>query len=466
MDSGSIKPPIGDMDMRRIWAAITASVLIISGLSLLGTGTNNEPVVEQMSTQRVVLVEEFTHWDCVPCVPVNAAIAQAVETLGYDKVAPAFIHIAISDPVSSYNYIENYNRSEFYSVITKPQPIVDGQYETASEDPADWIALFESRALVPPGVSITTQGSIDALNKTGNVSAHIEVLEPIAGPDTFVHFLLWENNITRDFGGPYPPYPNGETEFKWATWDMLPTDFGEIIFPAGAGVVETVDIYRNFSIEDDWDIDELGVTVLVQSWISHDVMNAAVETFDSSPPPPTVDVQIPEPTGPWPDWRFMSYPIDASGDVASVLDDSVWGDGQTTWDNIVWYDPQDSDHWKSYSPYKPAGLNDLPPVDNTMGFWLHITGNGGDQVLSVGTGFEPTGTTVHLYHGWNLVGYPSQTETYTVQNLMDDSGVVTIVERYNPAAAYNIDVMSAGDSFQREEAYWIFATGDYDWIIS
>jgi hypothetical protein len=168
------------------------------------------------------------------------------------------------------------------------------------------------------------------------------------------------------------------------------------------------------------------------------------------------------------DWVFVSFPIDAYSDPAIVFGDAIWGDSGTDWDYIQWYDPNDpADHWKMYSISKPPALNDMPTVNNIMGFWLHLTNNKGDQMLTVASGDEPTGTIVHLEIGWNLVGYPSQTETYSVGDLKtDSSGMVTIVEGFDPGAPYLIQEMGDGDNFLRGDAYWIYSTAVFDWVIT
>ncbi len=171
-------------------------------------------------------------------------------------------------------------------------------------------------------------------------------------------------------------------------------------------------------------------------------------------------------------WVFVSFPTDITGDVLTVIDDAAWGDGGTTWNMIHWYDPTDPiDHWKSYSiAQATAGIpQDMPNVDNKMGLWVRIINAGGgadDPFLTVGEGFEPSGTSIQLQAGWNMVGFPSQTEGYTAGDLKADSGgLVTSVERFNDAAAYHMEIMPDVDEFQIGQAYWVYSTGVYTWII-
>jgi hypothetical protein len=166
------------------------------------------------------------------------------------------------------------------------------------------------------------------------------------------------------------------------------------------------------------------------------------------------------------EWIFVSFPIEAYSDPSIIFDDTYWGEGGTQWDYIQWYDPLDaSDHWKTYASYKPPDLNDLPNVDNSMGFWIHLTANGGDQRLTIGSGEDPTSTPINLYTGWNLVGYPAiDDSTYSVTDLKTDTGA-TRVEGYNPGAPYDINTLGDGYVLQRGEGLWVFVPVNTVWNV-
>jgi len=108
-------------------------------------------------------------------------------------------------------------------------------------------------------------------------------------------------------------------------------------------------------------------------------------------------------------WVFVSFPSGASGAIQTILNDATSGDGQTTWTIAKWFNPNTpADPWKTY---RVGGIaNDMPNVDNTMGVWLWLTANGGDQVLTLNSYVAiPASTGITLKTGWNLVGYPSMT---------------------------------------------------------
>ena len=166
------------------------------------------------------------------------------------------------------------------------------------------------------------------------------------------------------------------------------------------------------------------------------------------------------------EWTFVSFPdTGVSGNIQTILDDSVLGDGATTWDVAKWYNPLDtSDPWKTYRV--GASNNDLTTIDNTMGVWLHLTANGGDQVLTVsidGT-YSGSNVIVPLYAGWNLVSYPSATDRLASTTL---PGAADLVAYYNGVAAYLItDAAPNTVTFSEGNAYWVHVTSDVPWSVA
>ncbi|MCK4757721.1 MAG: immune inhibitor A [Thermoplasmata archaeon] len=163
-------------------------------------------------------------------------------------------------------------------------------------------------------------------------------------------------------------------------------------------------------------------------------------------------------------WVFVSYPITSSGSPTTIFDDAAHGDANTTWDIIRWYDCNDTfDNWKSYDKNYP-GIQDLTFADNTMGFWLHITANNGDQVLSTGLGFQPATTSIILKAGWNLVGYPSDTPSQADATLPIQ---VTKIAVYNVAATpYLIEELPlASVTMTGGNAYWVYTPVVVQWDI-
>jgi hypothetical protein len=289
-----------------IQVLVLSSVLIISGFTLMATGsqpieTPDTVVIEKVplaGVQRVVLMEELTHWNCVQCTQLKNYLEPAVDNYTYAQVAPLYYHTSIAgnDPVFIYNALENFQRESYYGASTNPWSEVDGKYQRSFSPIPNGTEIngwFDERLVIPANISIYTTGSLDPGNLTGTVRAHIEAAEPIITTDLVVQFALWEDHIDvidrfGTTGG------NGETEFRWTMWDMVPDALGEVVWPSGADRWESIDLFRNFTIEPAWNVSQLGMTIWVQSEGTRLVEQAVVEDFGNfGDHAPFVDVLTP-----------------------------------------------------------------------------------------------------------------------------------------------------------------------------
>jgi len=156
-------------------------------------------------------------------------------------------------------------------------------------------------------------------------------------------------------------------------------------------------------------------------------------------------------------WNLISYPLLASGDIETVLNDDV------VWDNAQWYDPADTgDHWKTHVVGRT--LNDLNTIDNTMAVWLHVT-NAGDGFLTV-SGSAPASSTIQLHAGWNLVSYPASSST-----AMNAAGLpvqVIKIAQYDFAAPYLVLEVAdwTANNFVPGNGYWLYSTADTTWTVT
>jgi serine protease AprX len=163
------------------------------------------------------------------------------------------------------------------------------------------------------------------------------------------------------------------------------------------------------------------------------------------------------------DWVFVSFPIEAMGDALTVFDDATWGDSQTNWDIAQWYDNVNK-VWRTYSIYRPPSVNDMDVFDNSMGVWLHLTSNGGDEQLTVGTGNMPAGPVlINLYAGWNLVGYPSATPRLASATLPPEADLIAIYDGGQPYLI--LDVLPASTPMSEGNAFWVHVTADTVWMV-
>lgn len=169
------------------------------------------------------------------------------------------------------------------------------------------------------------------------------------------------------------------------------------------------------------------------------------------------------------DWLLVSYVIDVAGSPEIVLDDSVYGDGGTTWNVVKWYDITDPvDPWKTYRI--GASTNDLNYIDNTMGFWIHFTANGGDLCLTLGLEGEiPISTEILIHAGWNLIGYPSLTSRLAnavFPPCVDKIEYYDPSEPFWPITPYLINDFCPYEVTLKDGlGYWVHSTADFVAII-
>jgi hypothetical protein len=163
-------------------------------------------------------------------------------------------------------------------------------------------------------------------------------------------------------------------------------------------------------------------------------------------------------------WVFVSFPHAVSGNILTLLNDATFGDAGTTWSVAKWYNPQTPlDPWKTYRV--GSTVNDMPTLSNTMGVWLWITANGGNQQLTMGIAgaYPAASVNINLYTGWNLVGYPTATsraESATLPAAADLVASWQLTTPFITQHAKGATLMSHGN------AYWVHVTADCVWSVA
>ncbi len=153
-------------------------------------------------------------------------------------------------------------------------------------------------------------------------------------------------------------------------------------------------------------------------------------------------------------WNLVSIPLEmTSMDISSVLA-SISGQ----YDAVKYYSSTDaSDPWKTYRPGSPT--NDLASIDRTMGLWIHGTAYCNLTV----TGEIPATTQILLHAGWNLVGYPTQTEMMMSVALWGTGA--DRVEAFDSGSPYLISEIGPTYMMKPGEGYWVHVPADTLWTI-
>jgi len=161
-------------------------------------------------------------------------------------------------------------------------------------------------------------------------------------------------------------------------------------------------------------------------------------------------------------WRYISFNITpATDDFVSLIEDPYNGiDG--SYSAAMWYDAKD-DRWRSHVPSRASHFNDLKRWNNTMGMWIQMNQS---DVLTV-NGTEPTSTTIKLYPGWNMVGFPASSSMLandTLPSQVTKIGIFDDTQEYN--IAYYTDLTTV--TMTPNRAYWIYNGGEtaVDWVVS
>ncbi|UCF07474.1 MAG: hypothetical protein JSW28_07435, partial [Thermoplasmata archaeon] len=144
---------------------------------------------------------------------------------------------------------------------------------------------------------------------------------------------------------------------------------------------------------------------------------------------------------------------------------SVLGSIDGQWNRISTFNNTQADHWKMNNTQKPEYMNDLDAINHHMGFWVHVTTP--SDTVYIYPGAEPwMDETIHLYIGWNLVGYPSQknnNRTNGLNNLVHGTHV-RIIWSFN-AATQQWEEMGPSDEFVLGRGYFIYSNFEQDWIV-
>jgi hypothetical protein len=160
-------------------------------------------------------------------------------------------------------------------------------------------------------------------------------------------------------------------------------------------------------------------------------------------------------------WNLISIPlIHEEQDLTKVL-----GSIDGLYDAVQWYDITDNnDYWKHHKVGKPFG-NDLIQINETMGFWIHITPPG-DTIFYINGTRIFQNQTITLYEGWNLVGYPSRTSYNRTDGLnnLTFGQEVDLIQWYDTSSQTWHDI-DEDDYFVKGRGYWIHAKTECEWEV-
>ncbi|MBU1850701.1 MAG: hypothetical protein KKH40_08285 [Nanoarchaeota archaeon] len=124
--------------------------------------------------------------------------------------------------------------------------------------------------------------------------------------------------------------------------------------------------------------------------------------------------------------------------------------------------------WLNYNPEKPAFLNTLNNVYETMGFWVKMNE---PKTLTYG-GLPKKTVEFNLQQGLNLIGYPALNNHAITVALENVAGTYTNIMTYDASTnewwTYNPNkpaFLNSLDEMMPKYGYWLRTTGDATWNL-
>ncbi len=162
-------------------------------------------------------------------------------------------------------------------------------------------------------------------------------------------------------------------------------------------------------------------------------------------------------------WNLISLPrIQSNTDITTVLQ-SIEGHYDSVWQYNV---TDNNDPWKHYHVSKPSYMNDLNKLNHTMGFWIYITDSEGTTLVVFGDELIAN-QSITLYHGWNLVGFPStmnRTRDEALNNLKFGTDIYKI-RTYNSTTQKWIELDDSMDYLEVGQGYWMHSKVEKVWNV-
>lgn len=148
--------------------------------------------------------------------------------------------------------------------------------------------------------------------------------------------------------------------------------------------------------------------------------------------------------------HLLSVPLEqADPSPAAVLRTVAWSTARTF----------DSGTWRSVHSGRPGGT--FQSWQPTSAAWVHIESTGWWTVA----GLVPSGRTVTLHAGWNLVGLPSLEDGPSVAEVMALTGA-TRIEAYDATAPpYSLRLADSSEELVSGLGYWISVPQDTLWVV-
>ena len=235
------------------------TIIIISLLSIA--------LSAQQQAKRYILLEHFTNTVCPICANANPGFYNTIEGFEGD-----IHHIAYHPrvPYSSCvfyqaNTEENSARADYYNILGTPRVYFNGSSGISAGQVSASMLQDRVGQLSPLAIQVRESGS-------SNRQVEVEVYSLDAPPsgDLRLFVAVVEKEIQYNA-------PNGETLHHDVFRDMLTNKDGDPFSPAAAGGSVTASF--NFTVANDWNVNQAYVLAFVQDYATKEVFNSGTR-FD------------------------------------------------------------------------------------------------------------------------------------------------------------------------------------------
>ncbi|MHA2031806.1 MAG: right-handed parallel beta-helix repeat-containing protein, partial [Candidatus Kariarchaeaceae archaeon] len=235
-------------------------------------------------------------------------------------------------------------------------------------------------------------------------------------------------------------YTNINGFVKWiALTEYIENSSGRIYFTEH-NITATYDWYTGYSIPDPW-MDQNRLIVIV---LKFNVFIGYSIVLNEG-------------------WNLISIPFNQTNTSLESILEPI----EREFNAVQWFNTTDLlDKWKHFHISKPFYMNDLKKINHTMGFWIHITNPDGTIFQIKGTRFSKN-QIIHLYQGWNLVGYPSiinRIREKALNNLVYGFDIELI--QYYDSKLKTFNQLNSNEYMKWGTGYWIYSNTDVDWVIN
>ncbi len=223
--------------------------------------------IQQEEVLRMALVEIVTSANCAPCGPANELYHQEEETpLFQQQVATIKYHVWWPRPTDKlWHHSSEWCKPRVEALFDPnegaPMGFVNGV--KVNNRASDWIASAKVGAEVPAGAKIDLEST--RIGNTINLTITVKGISSGSFNDLRLHTVVTESDIEYNDG-------NSE-EFHYDVMRrMYPSAEGEVVSIPNQ---QTAVFQRSIEINAEWNPENLGVVVFLQSNGSHEVLQAA-----------------------------------------------------------------------------------------------------------------------------------------------------------------------------------------------